>query len=101
VALLHLQDLHRSLKLYHPKDLVYMLTDACSAVALARHFSFCKQRRTLRRFVHCASFHEVLLLCFGLLLVRQRLGGGAPVAELAERLGAGVAAGRRGALAFD
>ena len=78
-----------------------MLTDACCAVAIARHFSVRKLRRALRRLVRSAPFHESSLLCFGLLFVRQRVGGGAPVAELAERLGAGVAAGRRGALAFD
>ena len=78
-----------------------MLTDACCAVAIARHFSVRKLRRALRRLVRSAPFHEPSLLCFGLLFVRQRVGGGAPVAELAERLGAGVAAGRRGALAFD
>ena len=78
-----------------------MLTDACCAVAIARHFSVRKLRRALRRLVRSAPFHEPSLLSFGLLFVRQRVGGGAPVAELAERLGAGVAAGRRGALAFD
>ena len=78
-----------------------MFTDACCAVAIARHFSVRKLRRALRRLVRSASFHEPSLLSFGLLFVRQRVGGGAPVAELAERLGAGVAAGRRGALAFD
>ena len=78
-----------------------MLTDACCAVAIARHFSVRKLRRALRRLVRSAPFHEPSLFCFGLLFVRQRVGGGAPVAELAERLGAGVASGRRGALAFD
>ena len=78
-----------------------MFTDACCAVAIARHFSVRKLRRALRRLVRSAPFHEPSLLSFGLLFVRQRVGGGAPVAELAERLGAGVAAGRRGALAFD
>ena len=80
-----------------------MFTDACCAVAIARHFSVRKLRRALHRLVRSAPFHEPSLLCFGLLFVRQRVGGGAPVAELAERLGAGpgVAAGRRGAPAFD
>ena len=80
-----------------------MLTDACCAVAIARNFSLRKLRRALRHLalVRSAPFHEPSLLSFGLLFVRQRVGGGAPVAELAERLGAGVAAGRRGALAFD
>ena len=85
-----------------------MLTDACCAIAIARHFSVCKLRRALRRlvrsdglFVRSAPFHKPSLLCFGLLFVRQRVGGGALVAELAERLGAGVAAIPRGALAFD
>jgi hypothetical protein len=78
-----------------------MLTDACCAVATARHFSVRKLRRALRRLVRSAPFHELSLLSFGLLFVRQRVGGGAPVAELAERLGAGVAAGRRSTLAFD
>ena len=78
-----------------------MFTDACCAVAIARHFSVRKLRRALHRLVRSASFHEPSLLCFGLLVVRQRLGGGAPVAELAERLGSGVAAGRGGAQAFD
>ena len=81
-----------------------MLTDACCcAVATARHFSLRKLRRALRRLVRSAPFHEPSLLSFGLLFVRQRVGGGAPVAELAERLGAGpsVASGRRSALAFD
>ena len=77
-----------------------MFTDACCAVAIARHFSLHKLRRAHRRIVRSASFHEISLLGFGLLFVRQRLGGGAPVAELAERLGIGVAAGRRGALSF-
>jgi hypothetical protein len=86
-----------------------MLTDACCAVAIARHFSVRKLRRALRRLVRSAPIHEPSLLSFGLLFVRvfvrvrQRVGGGALVAELAERLGAGpgVAAGRRGALGFD
>ena len=78
-----------------------MFTDACCAVAIARHFSLRKLRRALRRLVRSAPFHEPSLLSFGLLFVRQRVGGGAPVAELAERLGAGVAATREGALAFD
>ena len=87
--------------LWKPFALHSMFTDACCAVAIARHFSVRKLRRALRRLVNSAPFHEPSLLCFGLLFVRQRVGGGAPVAELAERLGAGVAAGRRGALAFD
>ena len=78
-----------------------MFTDACCAVAIARHFSVRKLRRALRRLVRSAPFHEPSMLCFGLLFVRQRVGGGASVAELAERLGAGVASGRRGPLGFD
>ena len=78
-----------------------MLADVCCAVAFARRVSLRKMRRALRHLVRSASLHLVSLFCFGLLFLRQRLGGGALVAVLAERLGAGVAAGRRGALAFD
>ena len=54
-----------------------MLTDACCAIAIARHFSVRKLRRALRRLVRRAPFHEPSLLCFGLMFVRQRVGGGA------------------------
>ena len=80
-----------------------MFNDTCCAVAIARHFSLLKlrRRRVARRLIRSAALHEVSLLCFGLLFVRKRLGGGAAVAELAERLRAGVAMGRGGALPFD
>jgi len=80
-----------------------MFNDTCCAVAIARHFSLLKlrRRRVMRRLFRSVPLHEVSLFCFGLLFFRQRLGGGAPVAELAERLRAGVAVGRGGALPFD
>ena len=82
-----------------------MLADVCCAVAIARRVSLHthtrKMRRTLRHLVRSASLHLVSLFCFGLLFLRQRLGGGALVAVLAERLGAGVFASRSGALSFD
>ena len=50
-----------------------MSADACCAVAIARRFSVRKLRRALRRLVCSASFHELSLLRFGLLFVRQHV----------------------------
>ena len=63
-----------------------MNADACSAVATAFHFSRPKRRLALRCLVSGSSIHKVSMLSFGLLFVRQRFGGGALVAKLAENL---------------
>ena len=66
-----------------------MLSDACRAVAIARHFTLSKLQRLFPSLVCNASFHRASLLCFGLLFVRKRLGGAALVAALVKRLLAG------------
>jgi hypothetical protein len=78
-----------------------MFADACCAVALARQLCLRQLRRALHRPARSASLDERLLLSFGLVFVRRRLGGGAHVAALAVALGAGVSASRGGATAFE
>jgi len=75
-----------------------MLADACHAVSIQREFAFSTLRRSLvrraakriKRVFHYYSY-DVSFLCHGLLFSQKRLGGGALVEVLAERLGASVA----------
>jgi hypothetical protein len=75
---------NRELHIKHEE--LYMNADACSAVATTFHLSSPKRRLALRGLVSGSSIHKVSILSFGLLFVRQRFGGGALVAKLAESL---------------
>ena len=75
-----------------------MLADTCHAVSIQREFAFRKLRRSLirrtaKRMKHVFAYYsyDVSFLCHGLLFGQKRLGGGALVEVLAERLGAFVA----------
>ncbi len=76
--------MNRELHIKHEE--LYMNADACSAVATTFHLSSPKRRLALRGLVSGSSIHKVSILSFGLLFVRQRFGGGALVAKLAESL---------------